>query len=72
MVRDLKHLPYEERLRDLGLSSLAKRRLRGDLITIYSYLKHRSQVDGSRLFLVVSNNRTGGQWAETATQEVSF
>ena len=53
-------LPCKDRLRELGLFSLEKRRLRGDLTAAFQYLKGAYKQEGNKLFERVDNSRTRG------------
>ena len=60
MIGGMEHLSYEDWLRELGLFSLEKRRLRGHLIVAFQYLKRAYKKDRDRLFTKACCDRTKG------------
>jgi len=60
VIRGLEYLSYEDRLRELGLFSLEKRRPWGDLRAASQYLEGTYRKHREGLFTRVCSDRTGG------------
>ena len=60
MIQGMEHLSYEDRLRELGLFSLEKRRLQEDLRAAFQYLKGGCKKEGNGLFSRVCCDKTRG------------
>ncbi|KFV89936.1 hypothetical protein N327_05121, partial [Fulmarus glacialis] len=60
MIRGMEHLSYEERLRELGLFSLEKRRLRRNFIVAFQYLNGAYKTAGEGPFTRACSDRTRG------------
>ena len=58
MIQGLRNLPYEERLKQLNLHSLERRRVRGDMIEVYKWMKGLNKGDTHKVLLVGEQSRT--------------
>ena len=60
LVKQIRHLPYKQRLRKLRIPSIEERALRGDLIEAYKILTGKLRVDPAQFFEMSHGERTRG------------
>ena len=60
LVRNCKDLPYEERLKYLGLTTLETRRLRGDMLETFKIISGKENLNRDTFFKLVNDGVTRG------------
>ncbi|KAK4814550.1 hypothetical protein QYF61_023749 [Mycteria americana] len=71
MIRGLEHLSYEDRLRELGLFGLEKRRLQGNLFAAFQYYNKWAYKKGAeRLFTKACSDPTRGNDALSHLKDI--
>ena len=60
LVKSLKDLSYEERLKELKLYSLSERRTRADMIAVYKIVHGITDINIEKLFTLEKDKRTRG------------
>ena len=58
MIHGLRGLPYGERLKKLKLHSLERKRVRGDFIEVYKWIKGYNKGDINKVLIFSEQNRT--------------
>ncbi len=62
LVPELRGMSYEERLKELSLTSLENSRVRGDMITTFKILRGIDRVDKDKLFSSGGTRTRGHKW----------
>ncbi len=58
MIQGLMNLPYQDRLKHLNLYALERRRVRGDLIEVFKWVKGYNKGDISKVLRTSQQDRT--------------
>lgn len=72
MFQGLEQVSYKDKLREPGLFSPVKRRVRASLLFVYQYLSGWHEDDATRLFSVMPNDRVRSNGHKQSTDRGSL
>ncbi len=70
LVQEIRYLPYEERLKKLGLPTLKYRRTRNDQLQVFKIMNEIDKLDRNKFFNTTVDDRTRGHSSKLAKIEI--